>query len=115
MAVTTSASGTVTPVVGTESQLADTAVTGVYTYSVDTVNMAAGDILELRVYEMVLTSGTSRVLLEQTFYGAQIADDLIKVSIPVGNSLTDSTALRFSLKQTFGTARAYPWSVRLYA
>jgi hypothetical protein len=115
MAVTAPNKGTVTPVVGTESQLADIAITGVYTFHVDTVNMAVGDVLELRVYQMVLTTGTARVVMSQTFYGVQSTDDLIKMSYPIGNDLTDSTSLRFSLKQTFGTARAYPWKVELYA
>lgn len=115
MAVTASASGTVTPVVGTESQLADTAVAGVYSFHVDTVNMVAGDVLELRVYQMIITGGTSRVAYVASYSGAQPTDDIIKISIPIGNELTDSTALRFSLKQTFGTARAYPWKVLKYA
>lgn len=115
MAVTLQASGTQTAVIGTEHQLADTGTVGVYTFEVDTNAMVAGDILELRVYEMALTGGTSRVKFEQTFYGAQLADDLIKGSVPVATDLTDSTALRFSLKQTFGTGRAFPWKVLKYA
>lgn len=111
---TLSTSGTQTAVIGTEHQLADTSVAGVYSFHVDCNAMAAGDILELRVYQMVLTAGTSRVVFEQTFYGAQVSDDQIKMSLPVGNDLTDSTALRFSLKQTFGTGRAYPWKVLKY-
>lgn len=114
MAISASASGTQTSVIGTEHQLADTAVDGVYQLVVDTNVMAAGDILELRVYQMVLTGGTSRVAFFGAFYGAQAADDLIKVSVPVGNDLTDSTSLRFSLKQTAGTVHAYPWKVLKY-
>lgn len=115
MAVSASASGTVTPVVGTESQLADTAVAAIYTLHVDTVNMVAGDVLELRIYQMVITGGTARVAYVVSYSGAQPTDDIIKVSVPIGNDLTDSTALRFSLKQTFGTARAFPWKVLKYA
>lgn len=111
MAVTASATGTQTSVVTTEHQLADTNVAGVYQFIVDTNAMAAGDVLELRIYQMALTGGTARVLHFGAFYGAQPTDDLIKVSVPVCNELTDSTALRFSLKQTFGSARAYPWKV----
>lgn len=114
MAVTASASGTQTATVTTEHQLADTAAAGVYTFHVDTSAMVAGDILELRVYQMELTSGTSRVLFFHAYYGAQPTDDVMKVSLPIGNELTDSTALRFSLKQTFGTGRAFPWKVLSY-
>lgn len=115
MAVTASASGTQSATVTTEHQLADTAAAGVYTFHVDTVNMVAGDILELRIYQMVLTSGTSRVAYIGVYYGAQPTDDLIKISVPISNELTDSTALRFSLKQTFGTSRNFPWKVLKHA
>lgn len=115
MAVTVQASGTTTPTVGTEDQLADTGTVGVFTFHIDTTNMAAGDVLEVRVYQMIITGGTSRVAYIANYADAQPADDMIKVSVPIGNELTDSTALRFSLKQTFGTARAFPWKVLKYA
>lgn len=115
MSVTASASGTQTASISTEHQLADTAAAGVYTFHVDTNAMVAGDTLELRVYQMVLTGGTSRVAYMQTFSGAQPADDKIKISEPIGNELTDSTSLRFSLKQTAGTGRAFPWKVLKYS
>lgn len=115
MAVTASGNGTQTAVIGTEHQLADTATAGVYTFHVDASSMVAGDVLELRVYQMELTGGTSRVLFYQAYYGTQPIDDVLKVSLPIGNELTDATSLRFSLKQTFGTGRAYPWKVLKYA
>ena len=114
MAVTAQGSGTQTASIGTEHQLCDVNVAGVFSFHVDTSNMAAGDVLELRIYQMELTAGTSRVLVMQQFYGAQLADDIQKISIPVGNDLTDSTSLRFSLKQTFGTGRQYAWKVLKY-
>ena len=114
MAVTAENSGTQTATIGTEHFVEDTPNTGVFTFHVDTVNMVAGDILELRVYQMVLTAGTSRVVAFAAFYGAQLTDDLIKASLPIGNELADATSLRFSLKQTFGTGRAFPWKVLRY-
>lgn len=111
MTVAAAASGTQTATVTTEHQLADTAAAGIYTFEVDCNAMVAGDVLELRVYKMILTAGTSRVVFVGFFYGAQATDDLVKVSVPVTNELTDSTSLRFSLKQTFGTGRAFPWKV----
>ncbi len=115
MSVSVAASGSQAATVTTEHQLADTAATGVYQFVVDTQPMLAGDVLELRIYQMTLTSGTSRVLHFGVFYGAQVADDYIKTSVPVTNPLTDSTALRFSLKQTFGTSRTFPWSLNKVA
>lgn len=111
MAVTTFLSGSKTATIGTEHDLADVNVAGTYVFEVDAVNMAAGDVLELRVYSEILSSGTKRVVYFHQFYGAQIADDMIKVSLPIGNDLTDATSLSFTLKQTFGTGRVYPWKV----
>lgn len=113
MAVTLFESATTTPVVGTESFF-NVNVAGVYTFHVDTVNMVAGDVLQIRVYQMVLTSGASRVVYVASYSGAQATDDLIKVSVPIGNDLTDSTALRFSILQTFGTARSFPQKILAY-
>jgi hypothetical protein len=115
MGVTAFASGTQLAVVGTEHFLANVNVAGVYTFHVDTVNMASGDVLELRVYQMALTGGTSRVVYFMPYYGAQPADDLIKISVPISNELTDAQALRVSLKQTFGTGRNFPWKVLKHA
>jgi len=109
------ASGTQTATVTTEHFLSSPNAVGTYVLLVDTVNMATGDVLELRVYKMTITSGTARVVYFTAYYGAQPTDDLIKISIPIGNELTDTNAIRFSLKQTFGTGRNYPWSVLQYA
>jgi hypothetical protein len=115
MAVTLYASGTQSATVTTEHFLSSPNVAGTYTLHVDTVNMVALDVLELRTYQMVLTGGTSRVVLVSTFTGPQHTDDLIKISAPISNDLTDSNAIRFSLKQTAGTSRNFPWKVLKYA
>lgn len=116
MAVTPTlfASNTTSPTVTTETFLSSPNVAGVFTFHIDTVNMAAGDILEVRIYQIILTGGTTRVAYIACYYGAQPADDLIKISVPIGNDLTDSNSLRFSIKQTFGTSRAFPWKVLQY-
>ncbi len=115
MAVTASGQGTQSATVTTEHTLLDISAAGTYTLHVDTVNLAAGDSLELRIYQMVLTSGTRRVAYLFTCFDAQPADDLIKISVPISNELTDSGALRFTLKQTTGTTRNFPWKVLSYA
>ncbi len=115
MAVTAYATGTQTSSVGTEHFLSSPNVVGTFTLHVDTNAMLAGDYLELRVYQMVLTGGTQRVAYMATFDGAQLADDLIKISIPISNELTDTNSLRFSLKQVAGSSRSFPWKVLKYA
>lgn len=88
---------------------------GTFTLHVDTNDMAAGDVLELRVYQMVLTGGTRRVAYYGRWAGAQPSDDLIKISVPISNELTDAGSLRFSIQSTYGVSNAFPWKVLKYA
>lgn len=115
MAVTAFASGTQTATVTTEHFLSSPNEAGTFTLHVDTNAMVAGDSLELRIYQMVLTGGTQRVAYYQRYDGPQPADDKIKISVPISNELTDTNSLRFSLKQTVGTSRDFPWKVLKYA
>lgn len=115
MAVTAHASGTQAATVGTEHFLTSPAVAGTFTLHVDCNAMAAGDVVELRVYQTVLTGGTPRVAYSTRYDGVQPADDAVKISVPVSNDLAEANALRFSLKQTHGTSRSYPWKVLKYA
>jgi len=101
---------------GVEDTLLDVAVAGTFTLHVDTVNMVAGDVLELRIYQMVLTGGTRRVAYYQRYDGAQHVDDRIKISVPISNELTDSGSLRFTLTQSGANSdKAFPWKVLKYA
>ena len=111
MSISLFASGTQTAVISTEHFLSSPNVAGVYTLHVDTVNMVAGDIIELRVYQIVLTGGTARQAYFSAFYGAPPSYDTIKISVPISNDLTDTNSLRFSLTQTAGTGRNFPWKV----
>jgi hypothetical protein len=111
MAVTLNASGTQAATVTTEHFLASPNVAGTFVLQLDLVNMVAGDVVELRVYKMVLAGGTARVVSFAQFAGPQPTDSLIAISEGIANTLTDATAVRFSLKQTFGTSRNFPWAV----
>ena len=113
MAITAYASGTQSATVTTEHYVSSPNVAGTFTFHVDTNNMVAGDVLEIRVYQMILTGGTYRVVYKYTCSGVQ-TEDQIKISVPISNELTDTNAIRFSLKQTFGTSRDFPWKVLQY-
>lgn len=115
MAVTAQGTGTQTTTVTNEHTLLDVAVAGTFTLHVDTQPMAAGDVLELRIYQIVLTGGTRRVAYSVRYEGAQPTDDLIKISVPISNELTDAGAVRFTLKQTAGATRNFPWKCLRYA
>jgi hypothetical protein len=114
MAVTAYASGTQTCAIGTEHFLSSPNVAGTFTLHLDTNAMQAADVLEVRIYQMVLTGGTARVAYYATFIGVQPTDDKIKISVPISSDLAESNALRFSIKQTFGTGRSIPWKVLTY-
>lgn len=112
MAVTAFDKNTLTATAGgTEDTLVDVNVAGSFVLEVDKINMAAGDVVELRIYAMILTGGTRRVAYFTRFAGAQPTEDMLAISVPISNELTDSGALRFTLKQTLGTARNFPWKV----
>jgi hypothetical protein len=112
MTISAHASGTQTATVGTEHFLTSPNVEGKFTGIVDVSNMADGDALELRAYQMVLSGGTARVIDIVYLYGAQPTDQLIiEWGKEIKNELTDTNAVRYSLKQTAGTGRNFPWKV----
>jgi hypothetical protein len=114
MAVTAQGSGTQTATVTTEHTLLDVAVAGVFSLHVDTINMVALDVLQLRIYQKILTGGVLRVVYTEEFIDAQDTDNLIKVSVPIANDLVEAASLRFTLKQSAGTSRTFPWKVLSY-
>jgi hypothetical protein len=114
MTVSAHASGTQTCTVTTEHEVDSVNSAGTFTFHVDLDDMVAGDVVELRVYQMILTGGTAKVAYFQRFSGVQPTDDMIKVSVPVSNHLTDTDSLRFTIKQTHGTSIDAPWTVIEY-
>lgn len=116
MAVT-AVSGTQSATVTTEHTLADTSTAGTYQLSVSIVNMVAGDSLELRLYKMVLTGGVAGAECAYLgrYQGAPSADDKVQISVPISTSLTDSGAIRATLKQTAGTTRNFKWTLEKFA
>ncbi len=110
MAVTNEATGTQTATIGTEHTLGGASITSAKTFCllVDTTNMVGGttpDILELRIKSKVLTGGAEVQVYEQSFVGLQASKQ--KISIPVPSLFSIS----FTLKQTQGTGRAFPWVI----
>jgi len=105
MSWTVDASGTQTATIGTEHVLDSPTTNATYVYEVDTVNMANGDLLELRVYDMV--DGTNyRQIWKGTYQHVQINPGKQSPFVTI------TTQGKFTLKQTAGTGRSYPWIVR---
>src|SRR5215831_7947436 len=114
MAVTSlpSGGGTQTCTIGTEHTLVSVNAAGVYQCWLDKSNMAALDSVELRVYRIVKTGGTTRVVHVFTFYGVQGADDQVFRTEGMSNPHTDTDALKFTLKQTGGASgKAFDYCV----
>ena len=112
MAISEAYSGSQTATISTEHTLNTSTpetTDGIYQVWVDTANMVAGDIVELRVKEKVISSGTIRQVMVTTLSGAQ--SDIAWVS----PSLILLHGWDVTLKQTAGTGRVFPWSIRKIA
>lgn len=112
MAISEHATGSQTATINTEHTLNTTTpetTDGVFQVFVDVANMVAGDVLELRIKEKARTGDTQRQVLVATLAGAQ-SDPLW-----VSPSLILMNGWDVTLKQTAGTGRAFPWSIRKVA
>jgi hypothetical protein len=108
---TSYASGTQACVIATEHFLSSPSVAGKFRLELDTINLAANDVLEVRAYKMVLTGGTQRVVWYTSYQGVQPATEIIKISDEIWNDLVEANAVRFSILQSFGVGRNVPWKV----
>lgn len=111
MTLTTYASGSQTATVTTEHFLSSPNAVGKFQLHLDLSAMQAGDVLEVRAYKMTIAGGTSRAMWFWSFSGAQPSQSLVMMSDWIANTLTDTNAVRFSIKQTFGTGRSYDYLV----
>lgn len=117
MAITEYATGTRTA--GTPPEAGFTALgtatstdDGVYQIFIDAAALAGGatpDTLEIQVTEKVTSGGTERLIFEAVLYGVQ--DEPVWVS----PSLILMHGWTVQVKQTTGTARSFPWSIRRVA
>lgn len=94
-----------TATIGTEHTLATATTFGTYILLVDVANMVNDDVLELRAkIKARAAEAAVKTIYEVTLKHVQ--NFPIVASIPILGS-----AVEFTLKQTAGTGRAFPWSV----
>lgn len=105
MAIAVIASGTQTAVITTEHSLATSTTGKTYVLVVDTINMVAGDVLELRAKTKVLVGSTAHLAYLATYAHAQIAPNKYSVPVPANQSI------EVTLKQTAGTGRNFEWAL----
>lgn len=104
---TLESSGTQAATITTEHTLVSLTSNKTFVLVVDLVNMASGDTLALRIKTKVLTGGTLQVSYYQKYVDAQATDDIVAISIPIPSDIQAD----FTLEQTAGTGRNYPWKV----
>lgn len=105
MAVSVESSGTQTATIGTEHTLASPTTAGVRQLCVDLTNLLNGETVELRINRKTLTGGT--IFTWQVAVFSHLQAQPIVLSIPMPSPYGGT----FTLKQTVGTGRAFPWSV----
>lgn len=114
MAISEHTSGSQTAVINTEHTLNGTSpetTDGVFQFVVDVNAMAAGDVLELRLKEKCRSADTQRTIIAAHLIGAASAEEALWMS----PTLILLHGWDFTLKQTAGTGRAFPWSIRKVA
>lgn len=96
--------------VTTEHTLATITTAGTYVLWVDLTPSVSGttpDIFEVRAKVKIRSGEASKQVYRAAYIGAQGAEDVIKVSVPIDCAFE----LVFTLKQTQGTSRTITWSV----
>lgn len=102
--------GTQTATIGVEHTLNTTTPVvepGTYQLYVDVAAMLSGDTLEIRVKEKVRSGGTQRLATMDTLSGVQAEPAWVSPALILLHGAD------FTVKQTAGTGRSYPWSIRV--
>lgn len=108
MAVTEKTGNSQTATIGTEHTLATVTDAGIYVLRTYLTNLAAGDIVELRIY----TKGRNAIDPEGVIHGPAMYGP-----IPPDQKYVDSVPImttghfKATLKQVAGTGRAFPWVI----
>ena len=102
---TSNSNGSQTAVISTEHTLATITTDGSFVVGIDTNAMVLGDKLTLRVKVMVRSVGTTRLAYEVSYSNVQT--EPVVLSIPVAST----NEIVFTLEQTAGTGRAFPWEI----
>lgn len=104
--MTTSVSDNALVANGTEQTIDTITTAGSFAIEVDTNAMASGDKMVLRVKTKVRSVGTTRLVYTSELY-ANVQVEPVKVSPPVPST----NEIVFTLEQTAGTNRTYPWEI----
>ncbi len=98
-------SGTQAATVGTEHVLVSPTTAKSRVLVVDVAALVAGDLVELRVKTRALAGGTDRTVYTAAYAGPVTDPMVVSPPIPIVDGGT------FTLKQTLGSGRSFPWAV----
>lgn len=105
MSWTVSGSGTQTATGGEDVLVAADTNNASFVALVDLTNMANGDVVELRIYTKVLSTGALDLVWKGTFANAPLAVVAQSPFVPSDQSI------KLTLKQVAGTNRNYDWKL----
>ena len=97
--------GSQTAVISTEHTLGTITTSGTFVIGIDTNAMVLADKLTIRVKLKVRSTGTTRLAYEASY--SHVQNEKVIVSIPV----VSTNEVVFTLEQTAGTGRAFPWEI----
>lgn len=114
MALTAVTSGTTAALtIGTETNLeaarAPSAATS-YVYVVDCNALATGEVVFIRVYTILLASGSERLAYSGSFVKGS-DEDPMQYSVPIPVDTGTGITIRATLQQKNGTGRTFPWKL----
>lgn len=107
MAVTSAAEGTQNTNVGSEDSLSAQTNAGTYVLKLNVSNLAADEVLEVRLKEKVLTGDSVAVVYFASLVGPFGADDTVQCSLPVMSPY----GVTATIKQLNGSTRAVKWQL----
>lgn len=113
MALTVVTSGTLSPTVAVETNLETARAPGAatsYVYKIDCGALVAPEVAFIRVYTVLLASGTERLEYSGSFIAGS-DEDPIQVSVPVVMDTGSGITIRATVHQKNGTGRAFPWKL----
>lgn len=94
---------------------------GLFTYLLDYNALAVGELVRIRVYKMVVTSGTVRLMGKFDVTGATDIPGTTQLDVynvprvieigPFSNAITDNNAIKITVTQLNGTARTVVQSI----
>lgn len=103
---TTSATGTLSAVIGTEAVLATDTTNATYYFQVRLNNVVGNDVVELRIYTMTLPAGTLEVTWKTTI-GPSPPPTIVIASPPQPSD----QSIRVTIKQVAGVGRNFDWKL----